>query len=167
MRKILVVLLVVFLSGCMTVRTYEVKKPRIDRDIEGNQGYLSGTPTQETKESKLGDTRTISVVEIEFGKRKSEDGLEDSIISSGKHEDMDIEEFEEMSMDEPEPEYMEEDMAEYEYYTVQKNDTLQKISNKFYGTTREWQKIYKANKDVIKNPDKLYPGVSIKIPVAK
>lgn len=168
MRKILVLLLVVFLSGCMTVRTYEVKKPRIDTDIEGNRGYLSGTPTQEPKESKLGDTRTISVVEIEFGRPKSEEELEDSIISSERPKVSDVYDFEEMAIDmEEQSEYMEEEVAEYEYYTVQKNDTLQKISSKFYGTTRKWQQIYKANEGVIKNPDRLYPGLNIKIPVGE
>jgi nucleoid-associated protein YgaU len=52
-----------------------------------------------------------------------------------------------------------------EKYKVQKGDTLQKISQKFYGTTKKWQKIYEANKDTLKGPDKLYPGRTINIPV--
>ncbi len=170
MRKLLVLLLVVFLSGCIRVRTYEVKKPRVDTDIEGNQGYLTGTPKEEPKESKLGDTRTISVVEIEFGRRKEGDDLQESIISKKEPEAVDIYEFEETALEELElePGYSEEAAeaeTEYEYYTVQKNDTLQKISHRFYGTTRKWQKIYKANKNVIKNPDKVYPGLQLRIPV--
>jgi nucleoid-associated protein YgaU len=50
-------------------------------------------------------------------------------------------------------------------YTVQKGDTLQKISKKFYGTTKKWTKIYEANKDIIKGPNKIYPGQAINIPV--
>jgi nucleoid-associated protein YgaU len=51
-----------------------------------------------------------------------------------------------------------------EKYTVAKNDTLQKISKKFYGTTKRWMKIYDANKDVLRAPDKLYPGQVLNIP---
>ena len=51
-----------------------------------------------------------------------------------------------------------------ENYTVEKNDTLQKISKKFYGTTKNWPKIYEANKDVLRSPDKLYAGQNLRIP---
>ncbi|MBI5145188.1 MAG: LysM peptidoglycan-binding domain-containing protein [Candidatus Omnitrophica bacterium] len=55
--------------------------------------------------------------------------------------------------------------ANVEKYTVQKNDTLQKISQKFYGTTKKWAKIYEANKDTLKGPNKIYPGQVLDIPV--
>jgi nucleoid-associated protein YgaU len=48
-----------------------------------------------------------------------------------------------------------------EVYEIKKGDTLSKIA-KQYGTT--WQKIHEMNKDVIKNPDLIYPGQKIKIP---
>ncbi|MCX7662077.1 MAG: LysM peptidoglycan-binding domain-containing protein, partial [Candidatus Omnitrophica bacterium] len=44
-------------------------------------------------------------------------------------------------------------------------DTLQKISLKFYGTTKKWKRIFNANKDIIKSPDKIYPGQVINIPL--
>ena len=40
-------------------------------------------------------------------------------------------------------------------YTVVKGDNLSKIARK-YNTT--WQKIYNDNKNIIKNPDLIYPG---------
>ncbi|MDD5574911.1 MAG: LysM peptidoglycan-binding domain-containing protein, partial [Candidatus Omnitrophica bacterium] len=49
-------------------------------------------------------------------------------------------------------------------YTVMPNDTLQKISQKFYGTSKRWKVIYDANKDVLKSPDKIYAGQVINIP---
>jgi nucleoid-associated protein YgaU len=49
----------------------------------------------------------------------------------------------------------------YEVYEIQKGDTLGKIA-KQYGTS--WQKIHEMNKDVIKNPDLIFPGQKIKIP---
>lgn len=48
-----------------------------------------------------------------------------------------------------------------EVYEIKKGDSLSKIA-KQYGTT--WQKIYEMNKDVIKNPDLIFPGSKIKIP---
>jgi len=50
-----------------------------------------------------------------------------------------------------------------EVYEIREGDSLRKIARK-YGTT--WQKIYEMNKDVIKNPDLIFPGQKIKIPKA-
>ena len=47
---------------------------------------------------------------------------------------------------------------------MQKGDTLQKISKKFYGTTQNWYKIYKANKEVLKSPNRIQPGQTLRIP---
>lgn len=49
-------------------------------------------------------------------------------------------------------------------YTVVKGDSLSKIAKQFYGNAGEWKRIYEANKDVIKNPDLIYPGQTFKIP---
>jgi nucleoid-associated protein YgaU len=49
-------------------------------------------------------------------------------------------------------------------YTVQKGDTLSKISQKFYGTPKRWRKIVEANKDKLGNNQILKPGMSLHIP---
>jgi nucleoid-associated protein YgaU len=46
-------------------------------------------------------------------------------------------------------------------YTVQPGDNLSKIASK-YGTT--WQKIFEANRDIIDDPNKIYPGQELVIP---
>lgn len=51
-------------------------------------------------------------------------------------------------------------------YTVVKGDSLSKIAKHFYGNAGQWKKIYEANKDVIKNPDLIYPGQTFRIPDA-
>ena len=53
----------------------------------------------------------------------------------------------------------------FQKYTVEKWDTLQKISQKFYGTTKRWKKIFEANTDVLKSPNSIRPGQSVNIPV--
>jgi len=53
---------------------------------------------------------------------------------------------------------------EYKDYTVVKGDTLWDISNKELKDAFLWPKIWKENTE-IKNPDKIYPGEKIKIPL--
>jgi nucleoid-associated protein YgaU len=47
-------------------------------------------------------------------------------------------------------------------YTVEGGDNLTKIGNK-YGIS--WKAIWDANRDILKDPDKIYPGQELKIPV--
>lgn len=49
-------------------------------------------------------------------------------------------------------------------YTVQKGDNLSKISKEFYGTPNKYQQIFDANKPMLKDPDKIYPGQVLRIP---
>lgn len=48
-------------------------------------------------------------------------------------------------------------------YEIKAGDSLSKIAQKYPGMT--WQKIYEANKDIIKDPNKIFPGQKIKIPM--
>ena len=43
-------------------------------------------------------------------------------------------------------------------YTVAAGDTLSKIALKMYGDRKFWRKIYADNKDVLKNPNRIYVG---------
>ena len=49
-------------------------------------------------------------------------------------------------------------------YVVVAGDTLSKISKKFYGDANQYQKIFEANKDQLKDPDKINVGQKLKIP---
>jgi LysM repeat protein len=49
-------------------------------------------------------------------------------------------------------------------YTVQKGDTLSEISKQFYGNANLYMKIFEANKDQLKDPDKIQIGQVLKIP---
>ena len=51
-----------------------------------------------------------------------------------------------------------------QFYTIEKGDTLWKIAEKAYGNGSKYQKIFEANREVIKDPDKIYPGQKIRIP---
>ena len=49
-------------------------------------------------------------------------------------------------------------------YTVKKGDCLWHITKAFYGNGSDYRTIYNANKDIIKNPNLIYPGQVLKIP---
>ena len=49
-------------------------------------------------------------------------------------------------------------------YEVVSGDSLSKIAKREYGNAREWKRIFEANKDILKDPDKIYPGQKLKIP---
>lgn len=51
-------------------------------------------------------------------------------------------------------------------YVVVKGDSLSKIAKREYGDANKWRTIYEANKDLIKDPDLIYPGQELKIPGA-
>jgi nucleoid-associated protein YgaU len=53
-----------------------------------------------------------------------------------------------------------------ETYVVVKGDSLSKIAEREYGDANRWRTIYEANKDVINDPDLIYPGQELKIPGA-
>jgi len=53
------------------------------------------------------------------------------------------------------------------YYEIVKGDTLSKIAKHFYGNAAKYPVIFEANREVIKNPDLIYPGQKIRIPKIK
>ncbi len=61
-----------------------------------------------------------------------------------------------MTVDKSEP--------EAKYYTVVAGDNLSKISKAQYGDANKYMKIFEANKPMLKDPDKIYPGQVLRIP---
>jgi len=55
--------------------------------------------------------------------------------------------------------------AKVEYYVIKKGDTLWAIANKFLGNGSKYPEIFEANREVIKDPDLIYPGQKIRIPL--
>lgn len=49
-------------------------------------------------------------------------------------------------------------------YTVKQGDTLSSIADRFTGSAANWQKLYAANKSVIKDPDRVPEGTVLQIP---
>lgn len=49
-------------------------------------------------------------------------------------------------------------------YEVKSGDSLSKIAKREYGNANEWNRIFEANRDILKDPNKIYPGQKLKIP---
>ncbi len=47
---------------------------------------------------------------------------------------------------------------------IQKGDSLWKIASKYYKDGNKWPQLFEANKEVILDPDKIFPGQKIRIP---
>ena len=61
-----------------------------------------------------------------------------------------------MSVTNPEP--------EAQYHDVARGDTLSGIAKKYYGDAGKYPKIFEANKPMLSDPDKIYPGQKLRIP---
>jgi len=53
---------------------------------------------------------------------------------------------------------------ESKFHTVVRGDTLSAIAKTYYGNANQYMKIFEANKPMLGNPDKIYPGQLLRIP---
>ena len=190
LRGLSVVLGVLFLYGCAATKDVEVRhyvevKDRTDQSMEeGNAGFLSGTPQPEDR-SEIRKTRKTYVLEVSKATAKeteeivieSDDAVmesDDAVMEESAYEEEGLGYDSQESVaveDTMVTSYEKEDTVEdvkpevsFVEYTVKKDDTMQKISKKFYDSYSQWPKIYEVNKDVISDPDRIKPGIVIRIP---
>lgn len=50
------------------------------------------------------------------------------------------------------------------FHTVEKGDTLSKIAEEHYGDAMRYNEIFEANRPMLKDPDRIYPGQMLRIP---
>ena len=58
----------------------------------------------------------------------------------------------------------EDDAPEARFHTVERGDTLSKIAKEVYGNAMKYPVIFEANKPMLSDPDKIYPGQVLRIP---
>ncbi len=56
------------------------------------------------------------------------------------------------------------DESVYHRHTVKSGETLSKIAKQYYDSPSKYQVIFKANSDILKNPDLIHPGQELIIP---
>ena len=59
---------------------------------------------------------------------------------------------------------VEKSSAQSRFYTVKSGDTLSQISKDHYGDANKYDRIFQANRPMLKDPDKIYPGQVLRIP---
>ena len=142
-------------SGCRAA-TRVTTVPRVDLEMEGtgNRGYLVGTPPaaqglKTTREMIETDVEIPSFYKPKRGKTAV--GLEE--IAPPEME------MEETGAAPHAPE-------RYDTYVVQKGDSLWSIAKKpeVYGKATQWRRLFDANRDLLKSPDRLKAGMTLKIP---
>lgn len=50
------------------------------------------------------------------------------------------------------------------FYTVESGDTLGGIAKEHYGDASKYMRIFEANQPMLENPDRIYPGQTLRIP---
>ncbi|MFC1704157.1 LysM peptidoglycan-binding domain-containing protein [Candidatus Omnitrophota bacterium] len=172
---IVILFVALMFSGCF-VRTYTVRKERVDQEVSGNRGYIQGSAPAMEEVTPRKKKRTTFVVEVETESHVQPEERVGTSRDAGvqTYEEVDALEYEEepagvvfeegyMDMDEsPEEDVVSEQT--FVEYKVEEGDTLQKISKKFYDTYRKWQQIYDANTDTLKDPNRIKPGMIIRVP---
>ena len=51
-----------------------------------------------------------------------------------------------------------------QYHDVVSGDNLSKIAKTYYGDANKYMVIFEANKPMLSDPDKIYPGQKLRIP---
>ena len=167
------IVLAVFAAGCgVKAQTYVMTKERTDiAENGGNGGTIMGKAQYQAPEKKTRkvyvlevskpagatDARKVEQVTTEQVPAESTTAVEAPAAPAG--------EFENESA--PAPASASASTQEAVMYTVQKDDTLQKIAKKVYGSYGKWIKIYEANKEKLKNPNFVKPGTVLTIPAEK
>lgn len=59
---------------------------------------------------------------------------------------------------------VEKEEPESVFHTVERGDTLGKIAEEHYGLANKYMVIFEANKPMLSEPDKIYPGQVLRIP---
>ena len=189
-------LITFIVSGCAAARVIPYDAERVDQEIYGNRGIVTGSashlPIPERKK-----TRRMYDMEIELLSPEELGKSKEGKIDAEKSKTPIVEKKDKAVKKQkgsvrlktpgasvsPQVVYQKPAGTQKKYekekgvitlikeekepkiYVVEKGDTLQKISDKMYGTTKKWKKIYEANRDALESPDMIKLGQRLVIPM--
>lgn len=126
-------------------------KTQFDGGVVTLSGYV---PNQEQKEKAVLTAGNIAGIS----------GVQDNLILGQPPADNDQAAQAETEKAQAESDKKGEDSWESATYTVQPGDTLSKIAKQVYGDAMKYPQIFEANKPMLSDPDKIYPGQVLRIP---
>ena len=152
---------IVVVNGCVRAQTKLTELPRVDLNLSegGNRGYLVGTPPEAGPQKT---TRQMIGTDIEIPSfYKAKRGVGVPVDSMGPSE---MEREQDGGSDAAEGERAA--PSHYDTYVVQKGDSLWSIAAKpeIYGKASKWRLIFDANRELLKSPDRVKAGMTLKIP---
>lgn len=104
-----------------------------------------------------GDTATVT------GSAPSQEALEKIVLCAGNQSGIAQVDCQ-LQVDAPAAAAAAATPGESTFYTVKSGDTLGKIAQEHYGSAGKYTVIFEANQPMLKDPDKIYPGQSLRIP---
>ncbi len=192
-NKILILGILVAVAGCIKTGTKEIVMP--DQQIKGNQGFLIGTPpkverSQIPKKKKILNIEVELPPLFEKVPPKYTEDKEiwgnAGYIYTRKEEKMKYiyvpiktRKTIKVKQVQPQPEVKREQVVSkqkkqvkekkiqprFMEYKVRKGESLWTIAKKVYGEATKWTVIYENNRDVLTDPEKIRPGMVLKIPL--
>jgi nucleoid-associated protein YgaU len=104
-----------------------------------------------------------------FGQARSQSAREKAVLLAGNHDGVDrVDDGMTVSAQTTAQQTAATQQARAEqqaaFYTIQKGDSLSKVAKEKYGDANAWRDLFEANREVIEDPDKIYPGQTIRIP---
>ncbi len=180
-------------AGCARITTQVVEKPRVDQQIEkGNRGYLQGKAPEvgtrkQTRQMFQADVEMATLEEMTPWKLRKGQKLTPAAAATAqpavpKKAAGYWEQPQTRETPKSQPSHAQEESSSWQEssdeaagagkgsegpsttYTVKKGDTLEKISAAVYGDGSKWHRIFKANQDALKSPNRIYPGQKLRIP---
>ena len=144
-------------SGCVRAQTKLKEMPRVDLNVTegGNRGFLVGTPPASQPRKT---TRQMIGTDIEIPSfYKPKPGSVPAQLDTAATPDTDADEGGGASQ---------ETATHHDSYVVQKGDSLWSIAAKpeMYGRASKWRRIFDADRDLLKSPDRIRAGMTLKIP---
>lgn len=118
-------------------RAVQLRVEALGLDVEGFKVEVDGAKV--TLKGKVHDQQTSEKVALTAGNLAGVEAVDNRLEVTN-----------------PEPEAT--------FYTVVSGDTLSKIAKQHYGNAMKYPVIFEANKPMLKDPDKIYPGQVLRIP---
>ncbi len=133
----------------------------IGKSVFGKEAEASDNIRQEIEQSNPG----VSGLEVTYqdgvvslsGKADSAEAMEKAVLMAGN-----LKGVEEVRVDGLETPAQ---TARVDFHVIESGDTLSAIAKRFYGNANAYGRIFEANREVIKDPNLIFPGQKIRIPL--